>query len=174
MSVKKKNLMYSMKSMYMILKEKLAFSKYDSVLQLLGECGVDVTSLDALPGNANLRSERIKDEIIQVLGTLVLEMVFFYFSLSFILDLCYRWPGEEPIKEKIRSSLGWSLLIDETSDISNREQVSVYAHYLQDNGEEAVPDVCCSFLGLVEVIITMSSGSYKALYKPNVTFLIRW
>lgn len=88
--MKKKNLMYSMKSMYMILKEKLAFSKYDSVLQLLGECGVDVTSLDALPGNANLRSERIKDEIIQVLGTLVLEMVFFYFSLSFILDLCYR------------------------------------------------------------------------------------
>ena len=43
------------------------------------------------------------------------------------------------------------LLIDETNDISNTEQESIYAKYVNDNGLDSVLEVCCYFLGFIQV-----------------------
>ena len=56
-----------MKSMYFIVKENIPFAKYTKVLELLANLGA-TSSAGELPRNANLRGEKIKDEIINVLG----------------------------------------------------------------------------------------------------------
>ena len=54
-------------------------------------------------------------------------------------------------KDAIVGSLGWSLSIDETNDSNNTEQESIYTKYVKDNGLDSVPEVCCYFLGLIQV-----------------------
>lgn len=56
-----------MEVMYHTLKDNVAFRKYDSMMEFLARKAV-VLDVSKKPGNANLRSERIKTEIIHTLG----------------------------------------------------------------------------------------------------------
>lgn len=56
-----------MRSIYFLMQENIAFAKYSTLLNFLVHLGV-ATSVPDLPGNANLGSERTKDEIIQAIG----------------------------------------------------------------------------------------------------------
>jgi len=129
------NLTKSMRVVYWLLKKKLPYTKYESLLDLLIESGCDISARSGLPKNSNLRSMRTINEIIDVLAAEV----------------------REPILKDLRDSQAWSLLIDETSDISTTEQVVIYAKYLRLNGPDKPPDNITSFLGIVPL-----DGSAKA------------
>lgn len=62
--------MVSFKTMHHLLQEKVAFLKYDSMIQLLSHFNV-TTNMKDRRGNANLMSERFKMEIIDILGMLI-------------------------------------------------------------------------------------------------------
>ena len=68
-SVKEKDLTAAFRCIFFLLKENVAFRKYNAMLDLCAELGV-IPSTRNLPGNANMRSERMKAELIQTLGKL--------------------------------------------------------------------------------------------------------
>lgn len=54
--------------MYKILRDKAAFTKYQSLMDFLEYLGCTIKK-ELRPGNAQLTSEHLKDEIITILGT---------------------------------------------------------------------------------------------------------
>lgn len=65
--VKQGDLTVAMRSMYYLLKEKSPFVKYKSLMEFLSDLSVTLPA-SSLPGNANLRSDRMIMEIIDALG----------------------------------------------------------------------------------------------------------
>lgn len=70
--VSKDDFRASLRIMYFVLKEKMAFRKYNSLLELMASLNV-VTSKDTSPANANLRGEAIKNDLIEVLGMTLIQ-----------------------------------------------------------------------------------------------------
>ena len=75
LTVKEKD--FYTKGVWFILRQLIAFSKYEPMLELLSDVGA-CREKEKLPGNANLRSDLIKRELIQCLGRL--EKVFEHLS----------------------------------------------------------------------------------------------
>lgn len=65
--IKQTDLLTAMQAMYHTLKRKVAFANYDDEMSFLALLGI-TTPAHKLPKNANLRSERLKAELIQVIG----------------------------------------------------------------------------------------------------------
>lgn len=124
-------LMVALKTMYHVIKDNNAFLKYESELDFLSSFNVTVGKANK-PGNANLRSQRLKSEIIDVLGNIVFD----------------------ELKKNIQLSPYISILIDETQDITTTEQLIIYAKYLLIPDEESMArcEVRTSFVGITEVI----------------------
>ena len=53
--------------------------------------------------------------------------------------------------DKVKSSPFWSILLDETTDVSVKKQLILHANYLDPDGKSHV-----TFLGMIEVM-----GHYK-------------
>ena len=66
-TVKEKDLVAAFKSVFFILRENIAFTKQNKLLDLLSDMGV-MSSKEVLPGNANLRSQMIKEDLIETIG----------------------------------------------------------------------------------------------------------
>lgn len=60
--------MVALKAMHHVLKEKMAFTKFEGLMGLLQEFKV-VSCVENRPQNAKLTSERLKADIIGALGT---------------------------------------------------------------------------------------------------------
>ena len=125
--------MVSLKTMYHVIHDdNAAFTKYESQLDFLADFNVTLTKANK-PGNANLRSQRLKDEIIDVLGNTVFES----------------------IKQEIEDSPYISVLIDETQDITTIEQLIIYIKYLRlpESDSRSDPEIKTTFAGIVPVYI---------------------
>ena len=61
-------LITGLEAMYYTLYENIAFNKYESLMELIARVSDSQKKKEDLPGNANLRSQRIKSELIQALG----------------------------------------------------------------------------------------------------------
>ena len=77
LTVKEKDFYAATKGVWFILRQHIAFNKYEPMLELLSDVGA-CREKEKLPGNANLRSDLIKRELIQCLGRL--EKVFEHLS----------------------------------------------------------------------------------------------
>lgn len=97
-SVKKQDLFVSLQATFFLLKENIAFAKYNPLLDLFTKLGA-ISSKESLPNNANLRGEMLKSELIATLGNIV----------------------KDDIIRELQSAPSYALIIDETMDIRTKE-----------------------------------------------------
>lgn len=133
LKVDSSDLMVALKSMYHVIHDNNeAFTKYESELDFLSDFKVCSTK-EQKPGNANLRGQNIKADIIKVLGDSVFE----------------------DIKAEIQQSPCISVLIDETQDIRITEQLIIYVKYIMmpDVETKSRCQIRTRFVGIVEVSV---------------------
>ena len=138
-TVDKTELALALKAMYHILKHERAFNHFESEMNFLELLDV-ATPVADLPRNASLRSERMKAEMVEVLGKTVRSNVLTEINLS-------------PV---------YSVICDETCDISIKEQLIIYIKYL-NAGYEPVT----AFVGIVEI----TAGDATTIHTALTTFL---
>jgi hypothetical protein len=96
-------------------------SNFIALLQYRSECDDNLrTHLASCPGNAKYISHDIQNELIQLCGEQI---------LSSIVDEC-------------RQARFFSLIVDETTDISVREQVSIVVLYINNEGKRQEQFLC--------------------------------
>lgn len=159
--------------MYNVLIQKNAITKYTNDLDFLVFLG-HAKSADEMAGNANLRSERTKTDIVKAIGEMSNDWIVYdiiIISISseseslalnkFTFYLNYRsyklmniglyiFAGKTilaDIMSELKASPVYSIIIDETCDVTMREQLIIYAKYLN---KESVTKT--SFLGIVQVL----------------------
>ena len=146
------DLMVSLKTMYHVIHDdNAAFTKYESQLDFLADFNVTLTKANK-PGNANLRSQRLKDEIIDVLGNTVFES----------------------IKQEIEDSPYISVLINETQDITTIEQLIIYIKYLRlpESDSRSDPEIKTTFAGIVPVNICHCPFGRKLFGYPDIVYCL--
>ena len=134
-TVKRTDLNVAFKTMYHLLHKRDPFSHYKKDMDFLSFLKVTTPAQD-LPANANLRSDRIQSELIAVIGSQI----------------------QNDILDEIKASPCFSLIIDETCDVTVREQLIIYIKYIgTDNA------VKTSFVGICEVSAGDASTITSAL-----------
>lgn len=69
----------------------MPFEKYEGVLDLLNQSGVSLNTQKSLAGNANLKSDLLKSEMISVIGEQQWSGVGHpLYSLTFKIQLCFQ------------------------------------------------------------------------------------
>ena len=136
--VERSQLLLALRTMYSLLQRRVAFDQFSKEMDFLTYLEV-ATPVSELPGNANLRSERIKSELIHVLGNVV----------------------RQKIISQVKQSPTYSLIIDETCDVSIKEQCIVYIKYLDADFRPVT-----SFVGLVE----LKAGDAATIHDALVSF----
>ena len=91
-----------------------------------------LTCLENAAGNANYRSGKIQNEIINIVG-----------------DYC-----KEKILENLRKAKFFSIEFDETMDVSKSEQITIFVRYLDVDGAKCL--VRENFAGFVNAFTTLS------------------
>lgn len=67
MSIKEQNFKMALRAMWFLLKENVAFVKYEELINMLSEVGACQKKTE-LPGNAHMRSKHLQSELIGALG----------------------------------------------------------------------------------------------------------
>ena len=82
------------------------------LLTLLAEAGDDVIAghLNSAANNAKYTSPQIQNEMISIIGSSI----------------------QEIISKQVREAEVFSILMDETTDVSHREQVAMFVRFVQD------------------------------------------
>lgn len=102
---------------------------FTSLLDFVSKYSADLKShLHSSPKNARYLSPKIQNEFITINGDLIRKS---------IVDEC-------------NASLYWSVMADETTDVSTTEQVSICVRYIREN-RAGVLEVCEEFLGFCSV-----------------------
>jgi hypothetical protein len=123
-TVQKKAFVGHLKCMYFLAKQEIAHTtNFTPLVNLCKSLGATYLGDIATGGNAKYTSERFMQEIVKALGETILESTL----------------------QNIQLSPAFSLLIDETTDVSIKKQLIVYCKYLC-NGEAKT-----SFLGILEL-----------------------
>lgn len=139
-SIQKKAFIGHLKCMHFLAKQEIAHTtNFTPLVNLAKSLGATYLGEIALGQNQKYTSECFKQEIVLAMGEAVLE----------------------PIKEEIQSSPAFSLLIDETTDVSIIKQMIVYGRYIS-NGETKT-----KFLGIVELSDGRAVTIIDALLRQN-------
>ena len=114
---------------------------FSSLLDFLSKYSPELKShILHSPKNARYRSPQIQNEFIAINGNMIRQS---------IVDEC-------------NSSLFWSIMADETTDVSTKEQVSVCARYIRRNNQHGL-EVCEEFLGYCSVPTANAEGITSAI-----------
>ena len=121
-SAQRKAVVGAMKVLYWLAKEEVAHTtKYESLLDLAISLGCDYLKELHVAGNATYRSRQIVEEFLQ----------------------CVSCQVEDDVLQKVASSTYFSLMTDESTDISVLKQLVLVARYILPTGE-----VATSFLAI--------------------------
>ena len=113
---------------------------FSMLINFLSAYSSDLFShLQTCPRNARYLSPKIQNDFISLNGD---------------------WIRKE-IVEECNSSLFWSIMVDETTDISTTEQASICVHYVNITGDEL--DICEDFLGFCALASTDAGSITSAI-----------
>ena len=118
----------AMKCLYWLCKQEIAHTTnymYEPLLSLAMNLGCTYLSALKVGGNAHYTSERIVQELVQLLAQQI----------------------EDAQLKAVNCSMFYGLMIDESTDISVTKQLVLYGRYVSETGEP-----CSTFLRIVDLV----------------------